>query len=67
MQKRLVFDLTHSLNYIIMIVGRVRLNPRSLQLLRIRDQDVVCSHSLTEGSIAQVPATTDSHPHVFLK
>lgn len=47
MQKSLVFDLTHSLNYVILIVGRVRLNPRSLQFLRIRDQDVVCSHSLT--------------------
>lgn len=46
MQKSLVFDLTHSLNYIIMIVGRVRLNPRTLQFLRIRAQDVVCSHSL---------------------
>lgn len=41
--RSLVFSLT--LNYVIVIVGRVRLKPQSLQFLRIRDQDVFCSHS----------------------
>lgn len=44
--KSLVFSSTHSLNYIILIVGRLRLKPQSLRFPRIRDQAVVCSHSL---------------------
>lgn len=39
--RSLVFSLIHSLNYIIMIVGRVRLKPQSLRFPRIRDQAVV--------------------------
>lgn len=44
--RNLVFSLTHGLNYLIMIVGQVRLKPPSLRFPRIRDQAGVCSHSL---------------------